>query len=73
MLVFDVTSAESFNALPSWLKEVEQNASPKVISVLVGESRKGPSQLLPWIQVLPGLPVFVLSCFVFFTRNGLKH
>ncbi|XP_022086230.1 ras-related protein Rab-30-like isoform X1 [Acanthaster planci] len=36
VLVFDVTSTESFNALPSWLKEVEQYASPKVISVLVG-------------------------------------
>ena len=37
VLVFDVTSTESFNALPSWLKEVEQYASPKVISVLVGK------------------------------------
>ncbi|XP_041457606.1 ras-related protein Rab-30-like [Lytechinus pictus] len=36
VLVFDVTSKESFNALPSWLREVEQYASPKVISVLVG-------------------------------------
>ncbi|XP_072040898.1 ras-related protein Rab-30-like [Amphiura filiformis] len=36
VLVFDVTSKESFNSLPSWLKEVEQYASPKVISVLVG-------------------------------------
>lgn len=37
VLVFDVTSKESFNSLPSWLKEVEQYASPKVISVLVGK------------------------------------
>ena len=37
VLVFDITSKESFNALPSWLREVEQYASPKVISVLVGK------------------------------------
>ncbi|XP_022086232.1 ras-related protein Rab-30-like isoform X2 [Acanthaster planci] len=48
VLVFDVTSTESFNALPSWLKEVEQYASPKVISVLVGESRVPKEIKLIW-------------------------
>lgn len=36
VLVYDITSRESFNSLPGWVKEVEQYASRKIISVLVG-------------------------------------
>lgn len=37
VLVYDITSRESFNSLPGWVKEVEQYASRKIISVLVGK------------------------------------
>ncbi|CAG0878877.1 unnamed protein product [Darwinula stevensoni] len=36
ILVFDVSSQPSFDCLPTWLKEIEQYASPKVLRVLVG-------------------------------------
>ncbi|XP_033127118.1 ras-related protein Rab-30-like [Anneissia japonica] len=36
VMVYDVTSRESYNALPEWMKEVETYASPKIITVLVG-------------------------------------
>ncbi|XP_035681263.1 ras-related protein Rab-30-like [Branchiostoma floridae] len=36
ILVYDVTSRESFDCLPEWLKEIEQYANQQVITVLVG-------------------------------------
>ncbi|EHB08604.1 Ras-related protein Rab-30 [Heterocephalus glaber] len=36
ILTYDITCEESFRCLPEWLREIEQYASNKVISVLVG-------------------------------------
>ncbi|CAB3365318.1 Hypothetical predicted protein [Cloeon dipterum] len=36
LLMYDVTSLESFNHLSYWLRNIEENASPDVIKVLVG-------------------------------------
>ncbi|XKL60908.1 hypothetical protein PGB90_007965 [Kerria lacca] len=36
LLVYDVTNIDSFNHLPYWLKTIEENASPNVVKVLVG-------------------------------------
>ncbi|XP_077870503.1 ras-related protein Rab-30-like [Saccoglossus kowalevskii] len=36
VVVYDVTSFESFRCLPDWIKEIEQYASNKAITVLVG-------------------------------------
>ncbi|KAI8488962.1 Ras- protein Rab-30 [Branchiostoma belcheri] len=36
ILVYDVTSRETFDCLPEWLKEIEQYANQQVITVLVG-------------------------------------
>lgn len=37
ILTYDITCEESFRCLPEWLREIEQYASNKVITVLVGE------------------------------------
>nr|KAF6438798.1 RAB30, member RAS oncogene family [Molossus molossus] len=36
ILTYDITCEESFRCLPEWLREIEQYASNKVITVLVG-------------------------------------
>ncbi|BES95372.1 unnamed protein product [Nesidiocoris tenuis] len=36
LLMYDVTSLESFNNLTYWLKNIEENASPYVVKVLAG-------------------------------------
>ena len=36
MMVYDITDAESFNNLNSWLIEIEKNASKNVYKILVG-------------------------------------
>ncbi|XP_059479430.1 ras-related protein Rab-8A isoform X2 [Neocloeon triangulifer] len=36
LLMYDVTSLESFNHLSYWLRNIEENANPDVIKVLVG-------------------------------------
>lgn len=36
LLMYDVTSLESFNNLTYWLKNIEENASPDVVKVLAG-------------------------------------
>ena len=36
MLVYDITSLESFNSLPMWLSEVEKNSHDRVIKLVVG-------------------------------------
>ncbi|XP_046392242.1 ras-related protein Rab-8A [Ischnura elegans] len=36
ILMYDVTSMDSFNHLSYWLRNIEENASPEVIKVLVG-------------------------------------
>lgn len=38
ILTYDITCEESFRCLPEWLREIEQYASNKVITVLVGKS-----------------------------------
>merc|ERR1711991_236141 len=35
MLVYDITSLESFNSLPMWLSEVEKNSHDRVIKLVV--------------------------------------
>ena len=37
ILTYDITCEESFRCLPEWLREIEQYASNKVITVLVGK------------------------------------
>ena len=37
IVTYDITCEESFRCLPEWLREIEQYASNKVITVLVGE------------------------------------
>lgn len=41
ILTYDITCEESFRCLPEWLREIEQYASNKVITVLVGEWPEG--------------------------------
>ncbi|KAG2457053.1 RAB30 protein, partial [Polypterus senegalus] len=36
ILTYDITCEESFRCLPEWLREIEQYASNKVVTVLVG-------------------------------------
>lgn len=38
ILTYDITCEESFRCLPEWLREIEQYASNKVITVLVGKT-----------------------------------
>lgn len=38
ILTYDITCEESFRCLPEWLREIEQYASNKVITVLVGKA-----------------------------------
>ncbi|XP_045413204.1 ras-related protein Rab-30 isoform X2 [Lemur catta] len=44
ILTYDITCEESFRCLPEWLREIEQYASNKVITVLVGSTRCSDSQ-----------------------------
>lgn len=37
ILTYDITCEDSFRCLPEWLREIEQYANNKVITVLVGE------------------------------------
>lgn len=41
ILTYDITCEESFRCLPEWLREIEQYASNKVITVLVGKCHWG--------------------------------
>ena len=36
LLIFDITSRESFKELENWLGEVERNASPQILKILIG-------------------------------------
>lgn len=36
LLMYDITSLDSFNHLAYWLRNIEENASPDVVKVLVG-------------------------------------
>jgi small GTP-binding protein len=36
LLLYDITSALTFQSLPKWLQELRQNADPKVVIMLVG-------------------------------------
>ncbi|KAK4880878.1 hypothetical protein RN001_004197 [Aquatica leii] len=36
LLMYDITNLESFNHLTYWFKNIEENASPDVVTVLVG-------------------------------------
>ena len=36
LLVFDVTSQESFDALPKWLDRLHKNAGEGIITMLIG-------------------------------------
>ncbi|XP_054280725.1 ras-related protein Rab-13 [Macrosteles quadrilineatus] len=36
LLMYDVTSLDSFNSLPYWLQNIKENASPNVVKVLAG-------------------------------------
>ncbi|KAK9504133.1 hypothetical protein O3M35_010536 [Rhynocoris fuscipes] len=44
LLMYDVTSLESFNNLTYWLKNIEENASPDVVKVLAGNKCDATSQ-----------------------------
>ncbi|XP_073984530.1 RAS oncogene family member RabX4 [Rhodnius prolixus] len=44
LLMYDVTSMESFNNLTYWLKNIEENASPEVVKVLAGNKCDATSQ-----------------------------
>lgn len=50
ILTYDITCEESFRCLPEWLREIEQYASNKVITVLVG--KPAPPRGLPLQPVL---------------------
>lgn len=36
LLMYDVTSLESFNNLSYWINNIQENASPDVVKVLTG-------------------------------------
>ena len=36
LIVYDITSLESFNSLPMWLSEIEKNSNGSVIKLVVG-------------------------------------
>lgn len=48
ILTYDITCEESFRCLPEWLREIEQYASNKVITVLVGKPPCHPSPGAAW-------------------------
>ncbi|GLV41302.1 RabX4 [Carabus blaptoides fortunei] len=44
LLMYDTTSLESFNHLSYWLRNIEENASPDVVKVLVGNKCEATAQ-----------------------------
>ncbi|KAG8332510.1 hypothetical protein J6590_020015 [Homalodisca vitripennis] len=44
LLMYDVTSLDSFNNLPYWLQNIKENASPDVVKVLAGNKCDSESQ-----------------------------
>ena len=36
LLMYDVTSLDSFNNLSYWLRNIQENASPDVVKILAG-------------------------------------
>lgn len=43
LLMYDVTSLESYNNLSYWLRNIQENASPDVVKVLVGNKCEAPA------------------------------
>ncbi|KAG8194184.1 hypothetical protein JTE90_002388 [Oedothorax gibbosus] len=44
LVMYDVTNMDSFNHLSYWFRNVEENASPDVVKVLVGNKCENPHQ-----------------------------
>ena len=36
IVVYDVTDRKSFNSIPQWLNEIELNATPNIIKIMIG-------------------------------------
>lgn len=68
LLMYDITSLDSFNHLSYWLRNIEENAAPDVVKVLVGN--KCDATNLRTIELERGIkmaesfeiPLFEVSC-----------
>ncbi|KAJ8670693.1 hypothetical protein QAD02_001952 [Eretmocerus hayati] len=68
LLMYDVTSLESFNHLPYWLRNIQENAAPDVVKVLAANKCDASAQRV--IETESGrklaenfdMPFFEVSC-----------
>ena len=78
ILVYDVTSRESFGALPKWFADIEPYVPSTVVKIIVGnkvDKVRAPRALpvgLVRVSVLTGLPLF-LSLYAYVTTCRCRH
>ncbi|KAL6081667.1 hypothetical protein STEG23_005574 [Scotinomys teguina] len=71
ILTYDITCEESFRCLPEWLREIEQYASNKVITVLVGKPKlERPSSVS---VVLIDNPMEILKSVISFVHKHFQN
>jgi GTPase SAR1 family protein len=56
-IVYDVSSRESFEALPRWLEELDNYVPPEVVKIVVGNKLDKVSK--PFLLILPPRPLSV--------------
>ncbi|KAI0288987.1 P-loop containing nucleoside triphosphate hydrolase protein [Russula brevipes] len=69
VLVYDVSSRESFRAIPRWLEEVEERAQPDVVKILVGNKVDKVTGTCPFTSSHLCAPLALLPSF--FPRKQL--